>query len=180
MPRLIERGLTGIFRSRWGIAVVLTVIVLAVVGIGRLFSDGLDSTSLGSESPLPAISVNPSDNDSVVSPEPPPTPRTSPGRAQPEAVAYAFASAWVSHQDVTAKKWLTRLQPNSTKNLEEQLREVDPSAVPADRVIGRPTLLAVTDTMVNATVTMDTGKLGLRLVAPDGSWLVDGIDWEPA
>ncbi|HWS32128.1 MAG TPA: hypothetical protein VN408_05220, partial [Actinoplanes sp.] len=167
MPRLIERGLTGIFRSRWGIAIILTIIVLAVVGIGRLFSDGRSSTSLTSDSPTATISIDPLDNDSVVSPEPPPSPRTSPGRAQPEAVAYAFATAWVSHQDVTARKWLTRLQPNATQNLTEQLREVDPSGVPADRVIGRPTLIAVTETMVNATVTMDSGKLGLRLVAPD-------------
>lgn len=180
MPRLIERGLTGIFRSRWGIAVVLTVIVLAVVGIGRLFSDSRATTSLIGDSPATTISIDPSDNDSVVSPEPPPTPRTSPGRAQPEAVAYAFASAWVSHENVTAKKWITRLQPNSTKNLEEQLRDVDPAGVPAERVIGRPTLIAVTETMVTASVTTDAGKLGLRLLAPDGAWLVDGIDWEPA
>ncbi|SDT75381.1 hypothetical protein [Actinoplanes derwentensis] len=180
MPRLIESGLTGIFRSRWGVAIVLTVIVLAIVGVGRLFSDGSAPTSLGNNSPAPVISIDPSDNDSVVSPEPPPSPRTSPGRAQPEAVAYAFASAWAAHEDVTAKKWLTRLHPNATRNLAEQLRDVDPAGVPAERVIGRPTLIAVTETMVNATVTMDTGKLGLRLVAPDGAWLVDGIDWEPA
>ncbi|WP_430781302.1 hypothetical protein [Actinoplanes sp. G11-F43] len=180
MPRLIERGLNGIFRSRWGVAIVLAAIILAVVGVGRLFSDGQQSSSFGNHSPAPAISIDPLDDDSVVSPEPPPTPRTSPGRAQPEAVAYAFASAWVAHQDVTANKWLNRLQPNSTKNLADQLRDVDPAGVPADRVIGRPSLIAVTETMVNATVTMDTGKLGLRLVSPDGAWLVDGIDWEPA
>lgn len=180
MPRFIERGLTGIFRSRWGVALVLTAIVLAVVGVGRLFSDDTRRTSLTNASPAPAISIDPSDNDSVVSPEPPPTPRTSPGRAQPEAVAYAFASAWADHEDITPKKWLNRLQPNSTQNLADQLRDVDPSGVPAERVIGRPDLSAVTETMVTATVTMDTGKLGLRLVAPDGAWLVDGIDWEPA
>ena len=180
MARLIERSLNGIFRSRWGVAVVIAVIVLAVVGVGRLFSDGQATPPLGSSSPAPAISVNPSDDDSVISPEPPPSPRTSPGRAQPEAVAYAFASAWVDHADVTTDKWLSRLQPNATQNLTDQLRDVDPAGVPADRVIGRPSLVPVNESMVNATVTMDTGKLELRMVAPDGSWLVDGIDWEPA
>ncbi|MDI6105006.1 hypothetical protein QLQ12_41120 [Actinoplanes sp. NEAU-A12] len=180
MPRLIERGLNGIFRSRWGVALVIVAIVLAVVGIGRLFSDGTAAPPLGNNSAAPVISVDPSDNDSVVSSDPPPTPRTSPGRAQPEAVAYAFASAWVDHEGVTADKWLTRLQPNATQELTSQLRGVDPAGVPADRVIGRPNLVAVNESMVNATVTMDTGKLGLSMVAPDGSWLVDGIDWEPA
>ena len=178
MPRWIEQGLNGIFRSRWGVAIVIAAIVLAVVGIGRLFSDGPAAAPSGNNSPLPVISVNPADDDSVVSSEPPPTPRTSPGRAQPEAVAYAFASAWVDH-DVTAKKWLTRLQPNATQNLTDQLRDVDPAGVPADRVIGRPTLVPVNATMVNATVVTDSGKLGLRMVAPDGYWLVDGIDWNP-
>ena len=180
MSRFIERGLTGIFRSRWGVAIVIAAIVLAVVGIGRLFSDGQVTPPLGNSNPVPAISVDPSEDDSVISPEPPPTPRTSPGRAQPEAVAYAFASAWVNHDDVTANEWLNGLQPNATQNLTDQLREVDPAGVPADRVIGRPSLVAVNESMVNATVTMDTGKLGLRMVAPEGSWLVDGIDWEPA
>ena len=49
-----------------------------------------------------------------------------------------------------------------------------------DRVIGRPVVDAVNDTLVNAVITMDSGKLSLRLVAPDGHWLVDGIDWEAA
>ncbi|MBO3743573.1 hypothetical protein [Actinoplanes flavus] len=180
MPRLIERGLNGIFRSRWGVGIVIAAIILAVVGIGRLFSDGQASPPLGNSSPAPAISIDPSDNDSVVSPDPPPTPKTSPGRAQPEAVAYAFASAWVDHSNITAKKWMNRLQPNATQALADKLRGVDPTSVPADRVIGRPTVVAINETMVNATVTMDSGKLGLRLVAPEGYWLVDGIDWEPA
>jgi hypothetical protein len=49
--------------------------------------------------------------------------------------------------------------------------------VPAERVIGRPSLVPVSATVVNAVVTMDTGKLNLRLIAPDGHWRVDGIDW---
>ncbi|MEU8657251.1 hypothetical protein [Actinoplanes philippinensis] len=180
MSGLITRTLNGIFRSRWGIAIVLGGIILAVVGIGRLFSDGAASPPLGNSSPAAEISIDPSDNDSVATSDPPPTPKTAPGRAQPEAVAYAFASAWIDNSDVTAKKWLSRLQPNATPRLTEQLRGVDPAAVPADRVVGKPTLVAVSDSLVNATVTMDNGKLGLRMVAPDGTWLVDGIDWVPA
>ncbi|GAA4594300.1 hypothetical protein BJY16_001277 [Actinoplanes octamycinicus] len=181
MSGIIARGLNALFRSRWGVAVVLAAIVLAVVGVGRLFSDGEPSSpSLVQSTATPAISIDPSEDDSVVSSEAPPTPKTIPGRAQPEAVAYAFASAWVSHTGVSSQKWLDRLLPNATSDLADQLRGVDPAGVPANRVVGRPTVAAVNDTLVNAVVTMNSGRLSLRLVAPDGHWLVDGIDWEAA
>jgi hypothetical protein len=181
MSGIVTRGLNALFRTRWGVALVLVAVVLAIVGIGRLLSDGKSgSTPIGLGSPAPAISIDPSEDDSIVSSEPPPKPRTSPGRAEPEQVAYAFASAWVSHNDVTSKKWLDRLLPNATADLADQLRGVDPAGVPADRVLGRPTLDVVNETQVNAIVTMNSGKLSLRLVAPDGHWLVDGIDWEGA
>jgi hypothetical protein len=178
-PRTLERGLTGIFRSRWGVAVVLAILVLAVVGIGRLFSDGgADGQApIGRGSPEPALSVDPDEEDSVISPAPPPSPRTSPGTAQPEAVAYTFASAWVNHKNVTAKAWHDRLVPNATKSLSDELADTDPADVPASRVTGRPELVPVGDGLVDAVVKVDSGRLTLRLVAPDGKWLVDGIDW---
>ncbi|MGX6603871.1 hypothetical protein ACWKSP_17250 [Micromonosporaceae bacterium Da 78-11] len=183
MPRILELGLNRIFRSRWGVATVILLIVLAVVALGRLFADGSDSgnrPSLSTGSPAPAISIDPSDDDSVIDSGPPPSPSTSPGRAQPEAVAYAFASAWVDHKDVSPKTWRNQLLPNATKSLADELSGVDPAGVPADRVLGRPSLVPVSETVVTADVTMDSGKLSLRLIAPDGHWLVDGIDWAPA
>ncbi|GAB2582438.1 hypothetical protein Aab01nite_59830 [Paractinoplanes abujensis] len=181
MPRSLELGLNRIFRSRWGVAVVLAVIVLAIIGIGRLFADGNDSPPpLGNASPGPTVSVDPKQDDSIIDTEPPPSPSTTPGRAQPEAVSYAFASAWADHQNVTPKAWRAQLLPNSTSKLADELDGVDPSSVPADRVIGRPSLVPVSATVVNAVVTMDTGKLSLRLISPDGHWRVDGIDWDPA
>jgi hypothetical protein len=180
MPRILESGLNSIFRSRVGVAVVIVAIVAAIVGVGRIFSGGGDrSPSLGTVSAAPAISIDPSDDDSVIEDsEPPPTPSTVPGRAQPEEVAYAFASAWCNHKGVTPKTWRDRLLPNATKNLAGELEGVDPAGVPADRVVGKPSLVPVGTTLVNAVVTMDSGKLNLRLVSPDGHWLVDGIDWD--
>ncbi len=181
MSGIVARGLNALFRTRWGVGLVLIAVVLAIVGVGRLLSDGKSgSTPIGLGSPAPAISVDPSEDDSIVSSDPPPKPKTSPGRAQPEQVAYAFASAWVSHNGVNSKKWLDRLLPNATTDLSEQLRGADPAGVPADQVLGRPVLDVVNETQVNAIVTMNSGKLSLRLVAPDGHWLVDGIDWEGA
>jgi hypothetical protein len=180
MPRILELGLNRIFRSRLGVAIVIVAIVAAVVGIGRIFADGRDSPSpLSTASPATAISIDPSDDDSVIDDSaPPPTPSTIAGRAQPEEVAYAFASAWCNHKGVTPKTWRDRLLPNATKNLASELSGVDPAGVPADRVIGKPSLVPIGTTLVNAVVTMDSGKLKLRLVSPDGHWLVDGIDWD--
>jgi hypothetical protein len=39
MPRLLDRGLTRILRSRWGIALAIGVIVVAIVGLGRVFGN---------------------------------------------------------------------------------------------------------------------------------------------
>jgi hypothetical protein len=181
MPPVLERGLTGLFRSRWGVAVVIALLVLAVVGLGRLFAgDNGERQLLDPVAPAPSVSVDPShDDDGVIQDDDPPaTPKTSPGTAKPEAVAYAFASAWVDHKNVSAKAWHDGIMPNVTENLSEELNGVDPADVPADRVVGRPSLVPVGDGLVNAIVTVDSGKLTLQLVAPDGQWLVDGIDWE--
>jgi hypothetical protein len=179
MARTLELALSRVFRSRWGIALVLALLVLAVIGIGRLFHGAASETPLTSGSPAPAISVDPSDDDSVISAEPAPSPATFPGAAEPEAVAYAFASAWVDHH-VSKKKWHDGILPNATQRLADQLDNVDPASVPADRLIGRPSLVPAGEGLVNAIVTTDSGKLTLKLVAPDKHWLVDGIDWDPA
>jgi hypothetical protein len=180
MPRTLELGLNRIFRSRWGIGVVILILVLAIVGVGRIFNGGGDGTQpvVSNGSPAPEISANPDDDDSVISAAPPPKPTTGPGKAEPEAVAYAFASAWVDHQKVTAKNWHDGLMPNATKKLSDELDGVDPASVPASRVLGRPAVVPVGDGLVDAVVMVDSGKLSLRLIAPDGHWLVDGIDWD--
>jgi hypothetical protein len=179
MPRTLALGLTRIFRSRWGVAAVILVIVLAVVGVGRLLSGGSAAgqpiVTIGS--PEPVISADPSDDDSVISAAPPPKPTTGPGKAEPEAVAYAFASAWVDHKNVSPKAWHDGILPNATKKLSDELDGVDPASVPASRVLGRPAVVPVGEGLVTAVVTVDSGRLSLRLVAPDGHWLVDGVDW---
>jgi hypothetical protein len=131
-------------------------------------------------SPAPAISADPKDDDGEISAGPPPEPTANPGMAEPEAVAYAFASAWVDHQNVSAKHWHDGIVPNATKSLSDELDKVDPADVPADKVVGRPALVPVGQGLVSAVVTTDAGTLTLRLVSPDKHWLVDGIDWEGA
>jgi cell division protein FtsN len=179
MARTLQLALNRVFRSRWGVALVLAVLVLGVVGIGRLFHGAAAEPPLTSASPAPAISANPSDDDTVISAEPAPSPTTFPGAAEPEAVAYAFASAWVDHH-VSKQEWHDGIRPNATQRLADELNDVDPASVPADRLIGRPSLVAAGENLVNAIVTTDSGKLTLKLVALDQHWLVDGIDWDPS
>jgi hypothetical protein len=179
MARALELALNRVFRSRSGIAVVLAILVLAVVGVGRLFNGSAAEQPLTSASPAPAMSVDPSDDDTVISPAPPPAPATFRGTAEPEAVAVAFASAWVDHH-VSKKTWHDGILPNATQRLADQLNGVDPATVPADRLVGRPTLVPAGEGLVNAVINTDSGKLTLRLVAPDKHWLVDGIDWDPS
>jgi hypothetical protein len=179
MARTLQLALNRVFRSRWGIALVLAVLVLAVVGIGRLFHGAAAEPPLTSGSPAPVISANPSDDDTVISAEPPPSPATFPGAAEPEAVAYAFASAWVDHH-VSTQEWHDAIRPNATQRLADELTDVDPASVPAERLVGRPSLVPAGENLVSAVVTTDSGKLTLKLVAPDEHWLVDGIDWDPS
>ncbi|MEU7903294.1 hypothetical protein [Actinoplanes sp. NPDC049118] len=181
MAGFMERSLVGVFRSRWGVAIVIAVLVLAIVGVGRFFSDGSTTAPLTDPIPVaPTASIDPSHDDDgvIVNDEPPPSPTTSPGSAEPEAVAYAFAAAWVDHKNVSAKTWHDGLVPNATEDLSDELNGVDPADVPADKVVGRPTLVPIGDGLVNAVVTVDSGKLTLQLVAPDGRWLVDDVDWD--
>jgi hypothetical protein len=182
MRRFFETSLSGIFRSRWGIAVVIAVLVLAIVGIGRVFSDGKSVANpvVNTGSPAPTISVDPDDDDSELSVEPPPAPTANPGMEEPEAVAYAFASAWVDHKNVSAKTWHDGIMPNATTSLSSELNNVDPADVPASKVIGRPSLVPVGAGLASAVINTDAGTLTLRLVAPDKHWLVDGIDWNSA
>lgn len=182
MRRSVELAVKGLARSRWGLAVLLAIVVLIVVGLARVFAGPRsDSALLDTTTPGPVVvSTEAHGDDSVILPTAPPSPRTRPGTAAPEAVAYAFASAWVDHRRVTADKWYDRLLPHATRDLAERLSGVDPAGVPADRIIGRPSVVPLSAGVVEAVLAVDSGQLRLRLVAPDGPWLVDGVDWERA
>jgi hypothetical protein len=52
--------------------------------------------------------------------------------------------------------------------------------VPADRIAGDLELIPRGRKYVEVAVPVDSGRLILRLIAPEGRWLVDGVDWERA
>lgn len=182
MRRALQLLANGILRSRVGVAVVLALIVLGIVGVARAFSDGSDgaSTLNGAPSSLRVIVDPTAGDDGIASPEPPPAPRLRPGTPAPQLVAQAFATAWVKHRGISAEGWHSALLPYCTDDLAQKLSGVDPMIVPADRLAGEPVVIPYAAGIVDVSIPVDSGRLRLRLVAPDGRWLVDGVDWQRA
>nr|MDT0662650.1 hypothetical protein [Micromonospora sp. DSM 115978] len=182
MRRAIETLFTRLLRSRLGIALVLAVVILGIVGATRLVAGPLGSDTGVTGAPVePIETVHPTTgDDGVLGTGPPPAPSTSPGAAPPETVARQFATAWLDHREVTAEQWYATLLPLATAELAERLAGVDPVGVPADRLTGEPVVIPQTARLVEVTLPVDSGRLRLELVAPDGRWLVDTVDWERA
>ncbi|GAB3951222.1 hypothetical protein GCM10027614_52860 [Micromonospora vulcania] len=66
----------------------------------------------------------------------------------------------------------------STPALTEKLAGADPGGVPAEEVTGPQAVRSRTETFVEVSLPLDTGRLRLELVAAEGGWLVDVVDWE--
>lgn len=182
MRQVTELVLRGILRSRVGVALVLALVVLGVIGAAKVFSDSADAGQGlrgAPDQPIVTVSATTAD-DGLATPEPASSPSISPGTAVPATVAEAFGQAWVNHRNVTAKRWYAGLLPHCTEDLAKKLADVDPGAVPADRLTGKPVLVPYADEIVDATISVDSGLLRLRLTSVDGRWLVDGVDWERA
>ncbi|GGM30036.1 hypothetical protein GCM10012279_56130 [Micromonospora yangpuensis] len=182
MRRAVEFMFTRVLRSRAGAALVIAVLVLGVIATARLVAGSTDATSGLSGGPArPITTVDPSvGDDGVIDVPDPPAPVTSPGELTPEQTADRFTAIWLGGPDVTADQWQADLRPLSTPELTEKLAGADPAAVPAERVVGRPTMRPRHESFVELLIPLDSGQLRLELVAPDGRWLVDAVDWERA
>jgi len=180
MRRAIDLAIKGALRSRFVLALALALLVLLVVGVARLLAgpEGSAASHVGlPHSPLvPTASLD--GDDGLHAPVSPASPTSIPGATPPEAVARSFAAAWVRREGISPEQWRRGLEPLSTADLMRKLADVDPIAVPANRVTGEPTLSALTSQVVEVELALDTGLLRLRLVAAADRWLVDGVDWE--
>jgi hypothetical protein len=181
LRRAVEQAVGRVLRSRYGLAALLAIVVVGILGSARLVAG-----PFGGESPAvvgvprePITTADPrAGEDGLVSPKPPEPPAVSPGAARPLDVARAFAAAWLRHTGVSAAQWREGLLPHSTAALTGQLAEADPAGVPADRITGAPRLIPRGAEFVEVTIPLDAGRLLLRLISPEGRWLVDGVDWE--
>lgn len=169
-----------ILRTRYGVALLLAAAVVATVGTARLLGPAAGQPGLRFYPNVgTAATVDPTAGDDGEASAPgTPEPTTSPGAAGPQQVTEAFVAAWLDHRDVDSATWFARLRPYLTPSLAGRLRGVDPASVPADRVTGPARLVPRAESFVEVTVPIDAGVLRLHLVATDGRWLVDAVDWE--
>lgn len=175
------RQILRLLGTRYGMAIILAVVVLGVVGITRAVAGSYRSTTLdpGVEPTHSNVAIDPTaGNDSILTPEAPPPPSTSPGAAEPQSVANDFVQAWLRHDGVTAEQWQSGFARYATTTLRGKLKNTDPAGVPADRTTGPVVLQDRAETFVQANVPVDSGTVRLRLIGTNGRWLVDGVDWE--
>lgn len=180
MRRAIEFLTTRALRSRIGIALVIAVLIFGVIGAARLVSNTNDlDGGLSSGPAAPIATVDPTfGDDGAIFTQPPASPVTSPGSPTPEEVAEDFVTAWLGGRSGAGDVWQVSLRPFSTPELTEKLAGAEPEGVPAERMVGAPTLRPRTEAFVEVLVPLDAGRLRLELVAPEGRWLVDAVDWE--
>ncbi|MBL6278689.1 hypothetical protein JMF97_21240 [Micromonospora fiedleri] len=178
--RAIEFLVTRLLRSRLGVALGIAVLVLGVVGAARLVAGPADpTTGLSNRPSEPITTVHPTaGDDGAISTTTTPTPVTSPGEAKPEQVAKRFVVAWLGGSGLTAEDWHEGLRPLSTTALMDKLAGADPAGVPAGEMTEEVTIRPRSETFVEALIALDSGRLRLELVAPQGRWLVDAVDWE--
>ncbi|WP_370517867.1 hypothetical protein [Micromonospora sp. MP36] len=180
MRRALEFLVTRVLRSRLGIALVIAALVFGVIGVARLVSGPVDRTVGLSNRPREPISTADPEagDDGVLASSTAPSPKTRPGELTPEQTAGRFTTAWLTGPGSSGEDWQGRLRPLSTAALTEKLTGADPESVPARRMAGQVTLRPRTESFVEAIVPLDNGRLRLELVASDGRWLVDVVDWE--
>ncbi|MEW2385626.1 hypothetical protein AB0873_26540 [Micromonospora sp. NPDC047707] len=180
MRRAVESLLTRVLRSRIGIALALAVVVFGVIGAARLVAGPPDpGVGLSNRPDRPITTVPPTaGDDGAIATGAPPTPVTRAGELTPEQATDRFVAAWRGRPGLTADQWHAGLRPLSTPTLTEKLAGADPAGVPVGRVAGEPAVQPRSETFVEVLVPFDTGRLRLELVAPDGRWLVDAVDWE--
>ncbi|MEV6814227.1 hypothetical protein [Micromonospora sp. NPDC051296] len=180
--RAVEFLVTRLLRSRLGVALGIAVLILGVVGAARLVAGPGDPLAGLSNRPSePITTVHPTTgDDGAISTTTAPSPVTRPGEPTPKQVAERFVAAWLGAPGRSAANWRGGLRPLSTDALTDKLAGAEPADVPAGEVTGDVTVRPRSETFVEALIPLDTGGLRLELVAPDGRWLVDAVDWEQA
>ncbi|MEH1165762.1 hypothetical protein V6V47_10285 [Micromonospora sp. CPCC 205539] len=180
MRRALEFLVTRALRSRLGVALVIAVLIFGVLGAARLVAGpGNPADGLSNRPNQPITTVDPAaGDDGAISTDAPPSPVTRPGDRTPEQTAERFTTAWLGSAEMTAAQWQAGLRPLSTPALTEKLAGVDPGGVPAKEATGPPEVQSRTETFVEVLLPLDSGRLRLELIAADGGWLVDVLDWE--
>jgi hypothetical protein len=175
------RPILRLLGTRYGMALVLAVLVLGVVGVMRGVAGSYRQTLGAAVEPARSSSIDPTaGNDSLLTPESPAPPVTSPGAPEPTTVATDFVRAWLTHSGVTPEQWRAGFARCASPALRDKLKDTDPAGVPAQRMTGPVVLQNRAAAFVEASIPVDSGTVRLRLLSSNGRWLVDGVDWERA
>jgi hypothetical protein len=175
----MARGILRFLGTRYGLALIGVVVVVAVVSVARAIGGSEPVDSVGVPPPLGSpTATSELGDDSIATSESPPIATSIPGAPSPDAVALDFTRAWLHSKGVTSAQWVKGLQPYSTPRLLDQYKDADPASVPADSIRG-PAQVRVRDSLlVEVDVPVTPGTLKLRLLVTNGRWLVDGVSWE--
>ncbi|GAB3868799.1 hypothetical protein ACFPIJ_05445 [Dactylosporangium cerinum] len=179
------RTVLRLLGTRYGIAILLIVVVLAVVGFGRTIfteNDQPNNDALGptvapvTRTPDPFSSLG---DDGVQDEPASAAPSLSKGASDANAVATRFAKAWVRRPGVSGEQWRAGLKPDASSELMEDLADTDPNDVPTATITG-PTILEDFGQVAAAKIPADGGTIVLQLEAINGHWQVTSLDWEVA
>jgi hypothetical protein len=176
----MNRALRIIF-SRYGIIVIILILVLGVIALANRRQDTpLDGTNGvdGSEGDVTTEGLTADDGfateecegDDCFADEELPQ----------EAVDHAveFAEAWLNPNGYGAQGWYDSIEPFLTTETAAAMEGVDPETVPAEEIVGEATAEGL-----KVGVPLDTGTLTLTMVEgsnpwTENGWLVSAIDWE--
>ncbi len=174
------RVILRLLGTRYGIALVLMVLVLGVVAAFRGVAGTRRADSMAPPiEPVRSTSIAPSAGDDGLMEDDRRSPSlAASAAAEATAAATGFADAWLRHTGVTAEQWRSGLARHATSALLDRLKGVDPLSVPADHTAGTTTLAVRDPALAVATVPLDAGTLRLTLVISGGHWKVDGVDWD--
>jgi hypothetical protein len=173
------RPILRLLGTRYGIGLVLALLVLGVVGIMRGVAGPYRQTLGTAVEPSHSSSIDPTaGDDSVLNPDSPAPPVTSPGAPEPATVATDFVRAWANHVGVTPEQWRAGFAKYATAALRDKLKDTDPAGVPAQQIAGPVVIQSRAERFAEASLPVDSGTIRLRLLSTNGRWLVDGVDWE--
>jgi hypothetical protein len=119
---------------------------------------------------------------SQLPPVPELTPKALPLSAAPPAaltVAAQWTRAWAHHPTGSTEAWLDGLRAYTTDEYLGVLSTVDPSNIPASRVVGPPKPLLVAPDSVRVEVPTDGVDLVVLVVNTGTRWKVAGYDRAP-
>ncbi|MEV6926902.1 hypothetical protein AB0M46_20670 [Dactylosporangium sp. NPDC051485] len=179
------RTVLRLLGTRYGIALILVVIVLIFVALGRTVLDN-GSGRAANDAVGPTVAPVPTSADPYSSlgddgvDEPvAATPSLSKGGADEATVATQFAEAWLRKPGVTGDQWRAALKLNASTDLMASLADTDPTDVPTARITG-PVQLEANGATTMAKIPAEGGTIVLGLQVAGGRWQVTSLSWETA